>query len=48
MILERSAWEEAQLRHRDNEINQLLYEQGLAKAREFDEKMEAWRREAEA
>lgn len=50
-ILARSAREEeevAQRRRRDEEINEVLYEQGLARAREFDEKMEAWRREADA
>ncbi|KAE8812084.1 hypothetical protein D1007_10921 [Hordeum vulgare] len=49
-ILERSAREEeevAQCHGRDEEINQVMYESGLAKAWEFDEKIEAWRREAD-
>lgn len=49
-ILERSAQEAkvAQGPRRDEEINKVLHEQGLARAREFNEKMEAWRREADA
>lgn len=49
-ILERSAREEevAQRPRRDEEINKVLHEQGLTKARELDEKMKAWRREADA
>ncbi|KAE8773540.1 hypothetical protein D1007_54229 [Hordeum vulgare] len=47
-ILARSSWEEEeelQRCQREEEINAVLYEQGLAKAIAFGEKEEEWRRE---
>ena len=50
-ILARCAREEevvAQRHHRDEEVNDVLLEQGPAKTREFEEKEATWGHEAEA